>query len=1382
MTIFPGYSEVVAHIRHQPGRRITQEAVFLNKTVLIILVSVLVAGSAMAGSISVPVPAFTPDFETLPDGIHITSPGFISQSSPGDPALPYQDIRLIVPPTVVPSSLKVSLIENKTYTHTIDAKIAPSAPFIVQADEDPILDWGPHKNIHSGLNAAIYAADSFYPASNVQLISLEALRKWKIATVRYYPIRYNPPANQINYNDGGRILLTYSTSLKAHALSPEALSDNIFANQLADLTVNYSEAKSWYTSGESGFTSASLASQQISSGGYLILTTSAIASASTSLQAFVQHKQTRGFTVEIATENDWGGGVGDVAAENIRAYLTANYINKQIRYVLLIGDPHPEQGSVPMKMLWPRYHSSDSYRRAPSDYYYADLTGNWDLNGDGFYGQEQGDFGLGGIDRLPEVIVGRIPYYNNVSDLDSILQKIINYESGALKGNWQKNVLLSMKPSDQYTPGYPLGQAILNDTVMPSGLNATRVYESDYGLNPPPEYTPCNYTNTLSAWQQHAGFHFWWTHGDPTTALDVFKTDHCQYLSNNYPSFIFQCACENGWPERSDNLGYSLLKQGAIATTAATRVSWYRSGQTSFANSDSNSGMTYTYARKLIRDNLPCGDAHYAMLVDVPNDSWMNHCVFNLYGDPSLRYPTPPSIYHIPPSDTDITTQPYLLQATIKSTSPLENDSPKLHWNTDGSDHFTTLTMSHYGDSLFEAYIPAQPLGTTVYYHIEASDTYGESSTLPEDVPQSLLSFSIKADTEYPSITHTPLTDTGNKFGPYPVTAVITDDLAVQSATLYYSKNNGPVVSIPMEPCPGDTFAANIPGPASFGDVISYYITATDTAINPKTSRLPEDGQYSFSIYKKIYVGVLNSAERPFYFTFGNSNSWQAVTNILNSDPQNRFHASVITDLKGRDGAIGLDGQDVLYLPDNTVPIDCMSTVSNWFQPGKVIVAMDSSAAYAAYTGWMWPDATGANGYGIIPSLGYWTNGSLANDQKIYATDPITKDYSVGDVISSVPVNASLYMSKLPADAKALTISDANADRCYAAYRDVPAKGRIVLLGPYSAPTADQYSIIRESAIYPRGPRTISITSPNGGESYEAGAIVPIKFDTSGDWLASDEVKIEYRTDTNSPWQLIPGAGSLSYDQLNFSWSTAGLPGSYNYSIRISTLDNSVSDQSDAPFAIIPTISISAAKSAPDGSVIALQDKVITCNVAGYTYIEEKNRQAGIKISGDTSSLIPSTAIKATGIMHTVDGERVLQADSIISLGPAEAIRPYIFSNRALGGSAFGLQGAVMEYKLIEPNIELMSSLGLNNIGLLARVTGRVVATGSDWFYIDDGSKCDDGSGVVGVKVLCPGTTPPAQGSYVLLNGVSSTYFDRGYWWRALVLPSSADIRVVGDN
>ena len=43
--------------------------------------------------------------------------------------------------------------------------------------------------------------------------------------------------------------------------------------------------------------------------------------------------------------------------------------------------------NVPMKMLWPRSYAS-TWREAPSDLFYSDLTGNWDFDGDGL----QSDF------------------------------------------------------------------------------------------------------------------------------------------------------------------------------------------------------------------------------------------------------------------------------------------------------------------------------------------------------------------------------------------------------------------------------------------------------------------------------------------------------------------------------------------------------------------------------------------------------------------------------------------------------------------------------------------------------------------------------------------------------------------------------------------------------------------------------------------------------------------------------------------------------------------------------------------------------------------------------------------------------------------------------
>ena len=111
-----------------------------------------------------------------------------------------------------------------------------------------------------------------------------------------------------------------------------------------------------------------------------------------------------------------------------------------------------------MKMVWPRKDLS-SYREAPTDYFYADLTGNWDWDGDGYYG-EWGDYTHGGgVDFANEVYVGRIPVYGgDYATLDGILQKTIDYETDPNPRGWRKNALLPMSFSKSTYDGAPLAE------------------------------------------------------------------------------------------------------------------------------------------------------------------------------------------------------------------------------------------------------------------------------------------------------------------------------------------------------------------------------------------------------------------------------------------------------------------------------------------------------------------------------------------------------------------------------------------------------------------------------------------------------------------------------------------------------------------------------------------------------------------------------------------------------------------------------------------------------------------------------------------------------------------------------------------------------------
>ena len=68
----------------------------------------------------------------------------------------------------------------------------------------------------------------------------------------------------------------------------------------------------------------------------MIVTTAAIEGASRVLDDFVAHKESLGFTTLVATEENWDGGRGDVAAENLRNKLVRNYEAMGIDHVLLV--------------------------------------------------------------------------------------------------------------------------------------------------------------------------------------------------------------------------------------------------------------------------------------------------------------------------------------------------------------------------------------------------------------------------------------------------------------------------------------------------------------------------------------------------------------------------------------------------------------------------------------------------------------------------------------------------------------------------------------------------------------------------------------------------------------------------------------------------------------------------------------------------------------------------------------------------------------------------------------------------------------------------------------------------------------------------------------
>jgi len=620
---------------------------------------VLLRGLAPAAELSITLEPAEYRMEKDADGYdRIMMRGYTNAGAPGDPQLPSKVFQLLVPPEIDWETLALSIEDRVVELLPHGYDLRAEGPDTAGRDGELIQDWGPGaRKLSGGRNLDVYGQDAFFPEAPVELLPYSQMRKWKFARVNFHPFQYNAFTGELRLTRSVRITVRYELGSQAswEEGTPE---DTVMDTLVSGLARNYVSGKAAYTRAGSAREAAAR------TGNYVIVTSNATVAGSTVLSSFVAHKQARGHTVRVVTESDFGslrGQAPDRRAEKIRQWLINHYLSLGIEYVLLIGDPTPYEkgeGDIPMKMCWPR-RGAGSDEESPTDAFYADLTGNWDANGNGYYGEWSDYTASGGVDFSVEVWVGRIPVYNgDVKGLDAILQKTMDYETAG-PAAWKRNVLLPMSFSTPDYDGAPLAEQMKNDYLYARNFDAWTQYQQGYGSCGLKSAYPSDEelrggSVVRDRWATTPfGIVAWWGHGSVTAASvgaegcwdgTLFSMIQNTSLRNDKPAFTFQCSCTNGYPENARNLQFALLQRGGVATVSASRVSWFNAGTGygQFDGSSTNSGIGYEYVDRLTR-SMPAGRALYeaklAVVGDVGarNTRLMNQFDFNLYGDPSLK-------------------------------------------------------------------------------------------------------------------------------------------------------------------------------------------------------------------------------------------------------------------------------------------------------------------------------------------------------------------------------------------------------------------------------------------------------------------------------------------------------------------------------------------------------------------------------------------------------------------------------------------------------------------------------------------------------------------------------------------------------------------------
>ena len=349
----------------------------------------------------------------------------------GKPLLPVNKETITLPFGIRVTDLNYEL--GNVQTKTISKQIKPAPQKLIKGVvvEQEITT----------IDETVYASNEYYPSDwvsyNVGVGLDENMEHKTFVTVSTYPVRYIPNSNTIQSVDEIDVKVFYNNP-----------NDNPFTtNANYDLAIIAPEA----------FT--------------------------TDLAPIVDHKNSYGVRTYIKTTADiYSEYTGVDKTEKIKYFIKDAVEQDGVKYILIVGglnnliyaDPQDTENygdkwwHVPV-----RWSNIDLHEPGPvADLYYADLYKeggafeDWNSDGDDLFGEwvfnEKADL-------YPDVALGRLAC-RNTDEVRSVVDKIINYESGAYNSNWfEKMIVVS-------------GDGFMDQENLDFQWNTNEVANGDYTL------------------------------------------------------------------------------------------------------------------------------------------------------------------------------------------------------------------------------------------------------------------------------------------------------------------------------------------------------------------------------------------------------------------------------------------------------------------------------------------------------------------------------------------------------------------------------------------------------------------------------------------------------------------------------------------------------------------------------------------------------------------------------------------------------------------------------------------------------------------------------------------------------------------------------------
>ncbi len=454
----------------------------------------------------------------------LSIPNFIGTSKIGFPKLPYNGRIIAVP---VNSSLSIKISESTTID--VSLKDYGYNQMIEPAQPSAIKEVNP-KSIPFEFNQQAYKSDETENYEPIRVEEIGYMRGYRLVTVSYTPVNYNPLENRIQVMNKVRFEISYDGAdfsqteyLKRKTYSPA------FEANLASTILNYNPS-----SDRDNLTRIPMK--------YIIISDPIF---QTQLQSFIEWKQLQGFHVIVKYKGETGVGS---TKESIKAYLqtlwdSATPSDPAPTYLLIVGD----HGLIP---AW-------SAQATPNGHI-TDLT----------YARLQG------TDFLPELYYGRFSA-NTIAELIPQINKTLYYEKYQFTDpTYLGKQILIAGVDATYGPSHANGQINYISTQYANSANGVTPFIHLYPGSGSQDATIISEASQGAGWINYTAHGDWDRWYDPT-----FTVSNVNSLQNTgkYSFVIGNCCLTNKF-ENTTCLGEAWLRaenKGAVIYIGGTNSTYW---------------------------------------------------------------------------------------------------------------------------------------------------------------------------------------------------------------------------------------------------------------------------------------------------------------------------------------------------------------------------------------------------------------------------------------------------------------------------------------------------------------------------------------------------------------------------------------------------------------------------------------------------------------------------------------------------------------------------------------------------------------------------------------------------------------------------------------